>query len=195
MRKTDAARDAGTSHEDPDPPDPDRPDPDKPDPVPDAAVHTPDPPNEPDEPDDGDKDDGDKDDGDGGAAANVPGKVVDVGQGVKLIAPPGYPVKHEDGNVIIGDPMKLAVIAGPITEKSNDPDVLARTYAAADGPAGHEHRDPAGRRCDAQDLHDRRHGPGRPDRPHRRAAPSDAAIASPSSSTCWRPPRRRTRRC
>ncbi|HWU87849.1 MAG TPA: hypothetical protein VN253_11265, partial [Kofleriaceae bacterium] len=123
-----AADDAGTSHER-QPDEPDKPDPWKQAPAPDAAVHTPDPPDDPDDkPDESDK--GDEPDG---AAASVPGKVLDVGQGVKLIAPPGYPVKRDGANVVVGDPMKLAILAGPIVEKTSDTDALARTYAKAAG--------------------------------------------------------------
>jgi hypothetical protein len=126
---------------DPDKPDhpekPDRPDPDKPDPWDRSDPAKPNPP----DPDDADADDPDTDDPDtddgAGISIDVPaglsGKPIDLAQGVKLIAPPGLPVKREADGVLIGDLTSFAILAFPITDKSNNPDVLARSYAKTVG--------------------------------------------------------------
>jgi serine/threonine protein kinase len=63
-------------------------------------------------------------------ASPLPGKVVDVAQGVKIVAPPGMPVKRNQDAVMIGDPITLAIFGVPITGiASNDPDAIARWYA------------------------------------------------------------------
>src|SRR5690606_32943344 len=103
-------------------PDRARPDPDQPD----RWARPPDPRAYPDDLTDGPDDPDGSDDPD---VAGLPGEVVDVGQGVKIIAPPGMAVQRQGGNVVIGDLNKVAILAGPITERSNNPDVLARVYA------------------------------------------------------------------
>jgi serine/threonine-protein kinase len=125
----DDSRDDGRDDGGDDPPTPAKPDKlDKgqPDPwerKPDAAVAA-----------DDDSDDSDGSDGsDGSDAANVSGKTVDVGQGVKIIAPPGMAVQRVKDGVVIGDLKSFAIVAGPITEKSNDPDVLAGIHAKNNG--------------------------------------------------------------
>jgi len=144
-----------------DKPDPEKDDSDKPDrprPTIDAPVaepddHDPDPDDH--DPDDHDTADHDPDDhpatgsigskgsgtkgtkgttGSKGTAAKVPGTLVDVGQGVKIIAPPGMAVQRQAGGVVmIGDPTKLAILTAPITEPTNDPDALATSYAKSTG--------------------------------------------------------------
>jgi serine/threonine protein kinase len=108
-------------------PDPDRRDPDKWDRKPDAAV----------DPDDHDSDDHDSDSDDSDepkpATPALPGKTVHIAQGVKIIAPPGMAVQRQQGNVVIGDVNKFAIIAGPILEKTNDPEALARSYSKTIG--------------------------------------------------------------
>jgi hypothetical protein len=84
------------------------------------------------EDDDHDHDhDHDDDDDDDSAArpADIDGEIVEVAQGVRIIAPPGMPVRRERELVMIGNPKTLAIIAAPITEKGNDPDVLVRQHA------------------------------------------------------------------
>lgn len=114
--------------------DPDRPDPDRPDrPEPPDKWERPRPdkpdrpdPDLPDDPDDP-GDPGDPDDP--GGSPGIAGKTVEIAQGVKIIAPPGMAVQRQQEGVIIGDLTRFAIIAGPITESSNDPDALARAYA------------------------------------------------------------------
>jgi hypothetical protein len=83
---------------------------------------------------DHDHDSDDGDDSDDPNPAGVDGTPVEVGQGVKIIAPPGLAVnRQKDGSVIIGDPRKFAIGAGPITYKSNDPDTIAKAYSKETG--------------------------------------------------------------
>jgi hypothetical protein len=127
----------GVNADEPDRPDPDkpdrpvRPDPDKPDPWDRPDPDKADPP----DPDatDNDPDDTDDPDGSTGVTAGVSGKSIDIAHGVKLIAPPGLPVKRETDGVLIGDLSSFAILAFPITDKSNNPDVLARSYAKTVG--------------------------------------------------------------
>jgi serine/threonine protein kinase len=112
---------------DPDDPDPDKPDPDRPDKPDKWDKPDPDKP-DPDKPDPPDPDDPDDPDGN-----NADGKVVPVAQGVKIIAPPGLAVQRQQDGVIIGDMGKFAIISAPITERSNDPAVLAKAYEKLTG--------------------------------------------------------------
>jgi hypothetical protein len=105
-------------------PDPDRDKPDKWDRTPGSAV----------EPDDDDDDHAHSHDPDSdeSVTSGVPGGVVDVAQGVRIIAPPGMPVTRQAGAVVIGDITKVAIIGFPITERGNA-EALARSYAKQNG--------------------------------------------------------------
>jgi hypothetical protein len=103
----------------PDPDEPDRPDPDEPDKwdrKPDAAV----------DPSDDDPPDPSDDDPD---VPTVPGNVVNVAQGVKIVAQPGMSVQRIEDGVVIGDITTFAILGAPITVRGNDPDAIARWYA------------------------------------------------------------------
>jgi serine/threonine protein kinase len=120
---------------DPDKPDPDKPDPDKPEPDKWDRKHDAgaDPDDDPADPPDDSDDPADPDDPTTAHGPALAGKTVDIAQGVKIIAPPGMAVKRQADGVVIGDLRSFAIVAGPITEKSNDPDVLVRSYAKSVG--------------------------------------------------------------
>jgi hypothetical protein len=133
-----SAKTVADAHEADPEPDPDKPDPDKPDkPDPDKWDRKPDadadPDDDPADPPDDPADPADSDDPTPTPGPAPAGKTVDVAQGVKIIAPPGMAVKRQAGGVLIGDLRSFAIVAAPITEKSNDPDVLARAYAKSVG--------------------------------------------------------------
>jgi hypothetical protein len=59
----------------------------------------------------------------------VPGKRVEIGQGVALIVPPGFTTKVEDEAVIAEDSRGVLIVAGPLELEVDEPDQFARSYA------------------------------------------------------------------
>jgi hypothetical protein len=64
-----------------------------------------------------------------GAAPEVDGTRVSIGQGVSLIIPPGFQTSSQNGVTFAVDARGVSIGAAPIDVATNDPKQLARIYA------------------------------------------------------------------